>query len=121
MVKEMETGRYRRNAQRWVLVWVGVFLGVVGIIVAAGLVLRPFEYYPWFPSFFGWIWIPFAFFFLFFALRWFFWPWGWAYLGGHWTGDDAYSILRERFARGEITIEQFEQMTRELEQREGRQ
>lgn len=111
MVAEMEAGRYRRNAQRWVLVLVGVSLGVIGIIVAANLVLRPLGYNRWFPFAFGWIWIPFTFFFLLFALRWFFWPWGWGYLGGRRTSDDAYSILRERFARGEITVEQVNQMT----------
>src|SRR5574341_1450171 len=31
-------------------------------------------------------------------------------------GDDAYYILRERYARGEITKEQFEQMMRDLQQ-----
>jgi uncharacterized membrane protein len=33
---------------------------------------------------------------------------------GHMHGDNAQSILRERFARGEITAEQFEQMKQNL-------
>jgi len=50
------------------------------------------------------------------VLRWFFWPWGWGYGRGYWTGDDIYSIMRERFAWGEITREQFEQMSRDLQE-----
>jgi putative membrane protein len=118
MESEMETTRYRRNGQRWVLVWISFFLGIIAIIVTANLVFRPAGYYPWYPFGFGWIWIPLAFFFLFFALRWFFWPRGWGYWGGYWTGDDAYYILRERFARGEITKDQFEQMSRDLQEHE---
>jgi len=114
MRTEMENGHYRRNGQRWTLVWVGVFLVAIAAAVVARLLVQPVGY-PWYPFGFGWIWIPFAFFFLFFVLRWFFWPWGWGYGRGYWTGDDAYSILRERFARGEITKEQFEQMSRDLQ------
>jgi len=99
----METSRYRKNREHWTLVWVGIFLGIIAIIVTANLVLRPVGYYPWYPFGFGWIWIPFALFFLFFAFRWFFWPWGWGYRSGYWTRDDAYYIRQERFARGEIT------------------
>ena len=114
MGTEMETNRYRRNGQRWALIWVSVFLAVIAIIVAANLVFRPLGYYPWYPFGFGWVWIPFGFFFLFFVFRWVFWPWGWGYRRGYWTVDDAQYILRGRFARGEITKEQFEQMSRDL-------
>jgi len=115
METEMASGHYRRSGQRWTLVWVGVFLVAIAAVVVARLLVQPAGY-PWYPFGFGWIWIPFAFFFLFFVLRWFFWPWGWGYGRGYWTGDDAYSILRERFARGEITKEQFEQMSRDLQE-----
>jgi len=113
---EMELAPYRKNGRRLALLWITVFLVVVGIIVATNLVLRPVGYYPWYPLGFAWIWIPFAFFFLFFVLRWFFWPGGWGYPRGYWLSVDAYSILRERFARGEITKEQFEQMSRDLQE-----
>jgi putative membrane protein len=35
--------------------------------------------------------------------------------GGQESGDRAQAILRERYARGEITREQFDQMKRDLE------
>jgi uncharacterized membrane protein len=114
MGTELETTRYRRIGQRWALVWISVFLAIIAIVVTANLELRPVGYYPWYPFGSGWIWIPFAFFFLFFAFRWFFWPRGWGYWSGYSTGDDAYYIMRGRFARGEITKEQFEQMSRDL-------
>jgi uncharacterized membrane protein len=114
----METSQYRRNGQRWSFLWVSVFLGVIGIILIANLVFRPLGYFPRYSFSFGWIWIPFAFFFLFFAIRLFFWPWGWGYEPGYSTSDDAYYILRERFARGEITRERFEQMSRDLQEHE---
>jgi len=85
----MDTSRYRKNGEHWTLVWVGIFLGMIAIIVTASLVFRPVGYYQWYPFGFGWIWVPFALFFLFFAFRWFFW-WGWGYRSGYWTGDDAY-------------------------------
>src|SRR5712664_4630616 len=63
--------------------------------------------------FFGFFWI----FAVFWFIRWAFWPWrgygprrSWRY------GDQAYYTLRERYARGEITKEQFDQMTRDLQQ-----
>jgi putative membrane protein len=114
----MESSSYRRNGQRWLLVPLSIFLIIIAIVLTANLLLRPARFYPWYPFGFSWIWVPFAFFFLFFALRWFFWPWGWGYHHGYWTGNDAHLILRERFAKGEITREQFEQMTRDLEQSE---
>jgi putative membrane protein len=70
--------------------------------------------------FYGW-WFPFPFFIFipiifiaFFAFRWFCWGgWGggWYYGQGY---DPALQILKERFARGEITKDQFEQMTKDL-------
>ncbi len=118
MGTEMETTRYRKSGQRWAFVWISVLLGIIAIIVTANLVFRSVAYCPWYPLGLGWIWIPFAFFFLFFGLRWFFWPRGWGYWGGYWAGDDAYYILRERFARGEITKEQLDQMSHDLRERE---
>ena len=79
----------------------------------------PYYGYP----FFGWFFFPFGFFFIFFLIffvgRMIFRPWGWG--GGwshrYWYGyGDAHEILRQRYARGEITKEQFDQMSRDLEQ-----
>jgi len=120
-VTKMESSSNRRNGQRRSLVWLSVFPIVIGIVLAATLLLRPIGFYPWYTFGFGWFWIPFAFFFLFFAFKLFFWSWRWGYRGGYWTSDGAYLILKERFARGEITREQFEQMTRDLAHSEPRE
>src|SRR5207247_10324170 len=109
MGTEMENGHYRRNGQRWTLVWVGVFLVAIVTVIVARLLVQPVGY-PWYPFAFGWIWIPFAFFFLFFVLRWFFWPWGCGYVRGCWPGHYACYILIGSIARCDDLMEQFEKM-----------
>jgi putative membrane protein len=117
---------------RWFRIAVGVFLGLVLAAIVAGLVfafLRPTPFAV-FPRF-GFFWFPFGFFgaffifFLLFALvRWIFFPWGgWGWWGGrgyyrrrYYYDDPALQVLRERYARGEITKEQFDQMMRDLQQ-----
>jgi len=76
-----------------------------------------FGFFPFFPFGFGWIF--FLFFLFFWGFRW--WGgWGWygrPYGRPYWRyQDDAHAILRTRYARGEITKDQFEQMMRDLEQ-----
>lgn len=68
---------------------------------------------------------PLGFFLLFlflFGFRWWFrpwgWGWGWGYPYGRYHGG-AMEILRERYARGELTKEQFEAMSRDLERTGG--
>ncbi|TLY17928.1 MAG: SHOCT domain-containing protein [Thaumarchaeota archaeon] len=60
----------------------------------------------------------FFFFIVFAVFRFLFWGWGWGgryrWYGHYWGGPA--EILKERYARGEITKEQFEQMMRDLEQ-----
>lgn len=68
-----------------------------------------------------WFFFPFGFFFIFFIIfavsRLIFWPWGWGWRRGYWYHqDEAAEILRQRYARGEITKDQFAQMMRDLEQ-----
>ena len=84
-----------------------VFLGVAAIFFVS-LVLTlawPHGYfgYPIYFFPFGLFWFFPIWFFVFFI------PWGYRRPG-------AYAILRERYARGEITKEQFEQMTKDLEE-----
>ena len=54
-------------------------------------------------------------FIIFIIARRFFWPWrgGWY----RYESRSAQSILKERYAKGEITKEQFEEMLRDLEDR----
>lgn len=102
---------------------------VIGTITAASLIFYRTTTIGYYPN--GWGFFPFGFFFAFFwifaifwFIRWIFWPrrwgygWGWGYYGRRYWGygDRAYYILRERYARGEITKEQFDQMMRDLEQ-----
>ncbi len=75
---------------------------------------------PGYPGYFGYWWFLFPFGFILFlflvfaAVRVAFWPWGmrrrWMYM------DDPVHILRQRYARGEITKEQFDQMLKDLTQ-----
>jgi putative membrane protein len=111
-----------------VLGWV---FGAILLVLVLGLFVGPFfgGYYgmmgPYnaYPlPYFGWFLFPFGFsfviFILFFAFRWLWFPWrGRYYLGGWYRHrDEAEDILRQRYARGEITKDQFDQMTRDLEQ-----
>jgi uncharacterized membrane protein len=107
-------------------VWVGLLvvvavLIVVPIVVSAVFhVLRPMgrAYFPfmgYYPFFFPFGWV-FGFLILFFLLRWIFWPWGWSRRGRYRGHRDEYHILRIRYARGEITKDQFDQMTRDLQE-----
>jgi len=57
----------------------------------------------------------FLFIVLFFISRLVFWPMGWGWRRRYWYGD-AREILRQGYARGEITKDQYEQMKRDLEQ-----
>jgi uncharacterized membrane protein len=111
----------RRPVWAWLLVVVAVLIIVTFVLSAVFYVLRPMGrayfpftgYYPFFFFPFGWI---FGFLILFLLLRWIFWPWGWGHRRGYRGYRDEYHILRVRYARGEITKEQFDQMTRDLQE-----
>ena len=107
----------------WVL---GIVLAVlvigflVSLVYFGGMYMmgtNPY-YYP--RPFFGFLFFPFgliAFFFLVFVVfRLAFWPGRRGYHGRWGSWNDADEILRRRYARGEITKEQFEQMRRDLDQ-----
>jgi putative membrane protein len=106
------------------LAWIPILIVVVVLVTDVGLALYLRRYSPsslgfWFLfPFFPLLFIPIAFLF-FFGLRWFFWGrWGW---NRGWYGpyhDSALETLRERFARGEITKEQFDDMAKTLREKE---
>ncbi len=116
------------HARRWYPAdWIRLgFLVLFGVLVAAMIYSRytaaPAAYaapHPgwWFP--FGGFWVFIGLFlFLGLARRLFWGPRGWGgwRSGDGWYGraDEAFHILRERYARGEITKDQYEAMMRDL-------
>jgi putative membrane protein len=115
-------------SKRWILLPVLVVAGLSLAALAAwlyafGTVPPSVASVPWsgwwFPL--GWFFFVPIFFLIFFAFRWFFWGgWWWGRGSRHgWDYDPAFEILRERFARGEITKEQYEQTRRDLAQPRG--
>lgn len=112
-----------RRARRFIA-W-GVF-GLI-ILVAASIIasllffgLRPpGTYYPFFfPFHFGWLGGIFIILLVFLIARWVFLPWRNGYLACPYSrphDDSAYKILKERYAKGELTKEQFEQIMLDLE------
>ncbi len=112
--------------------WIGIGFLVVFAVFVAAMIYFMFQYgssfvsgtpgYPpyfWFP--FGFFWVFFLFFLLFGVLRFALWgPWRWGgyyrHYGSYGRPNEAYHILRERYARGEITKDQYESMMRDLYQ-----
>jgi putative membrane protein len=108
---------------------VGWIIGALVILLLAGLFVVPFffsgypmgpyGYYPHTYFFFPFGFLIF-FFVIFFVVRGLFWGWGWrgGYSRGYWHNrgyfGDATEILKQRYARGEITKDQFDQMMRDL-------
>src|ERR1700730_9208730 len=121
--------RSRRGFVGWIFGALVLVL-LVGLFVVQFFFPSPYAGYygyyphPWFFFFpFG-----FAFFFLiFFRVRWLFLGWGWGRGRGYGRGygrcywhnrgpwDDATQILKQRYAKGEITKDQFDQIMRDLE------
>ena len=92
------------------------------VAVVATLVVLPTLLGTFFPGryapfyFFGWwVFIPLFFLGLFFFFR--CWGWGYWWDGGRYycDHDAALETVRERFARGEITKDQYDQMRQDLE------
>ena len=84
-------------------------------VLTHGFLPGPYYGYPWY----GWWFFPFGilffFMFVFFVARLVLWPLGWR--RRYWYGyGDAREILRQRYARGEISKDQFDQMRRDLDQ-----
>ncbi|MGH9917957.1 MAG: SHOCT domain-containing protein [Nitrososphaerales archaeon] len=105
-----------RRQLRWLAVPL-LFVAAVAVIAVAASAYygaAPSQSYGWWP------WAPFGWFFFiplifvgFFLLRFFWWGW-WGQSGWYYGEDSAMRVLRERFARGELTKEQFEQMRKDL-------
>jgi putative membrane protein len=110
--------------------------GIIGLIVTIGVsIVLSLYFAPWrpggfsshflFPFHFGWLGTVFLIFIVILIARWFFGPWrGGGREEGHYSyrqqqRPDAASIVKERYAKGEITREQFDQMMADLRQHEG--
>ena len=120
------------NDQEWRRARGFISWGVFGliVIVAASIIASllflgprsPGTFYPFFPVFFfpfhfGWLGGIFIILLVLLIARWVFLPWRNRNLPGSYSrphDDGAYSILKERYAKGEITKEQFEQMMLDL-------
>lgn len=118
----------RKGFGGWIvgILLVAVLIAVLAVpYLAYGVQAKPIGYYP-FPFFFPFGFLIF-FFVIFFVIRGVFWGWGWrgrggwgyGYPGGYRGGmryywGDATEILRQRYARGEVTKEQFDQMMADL-------
>ncbi len=103
----------------WLLIPIVAIAAVLTIAVvsflAAGRV-GPWPwwgFFPWFP--FVGVWFFLGLLFLFGIFRWSGGLWGWGYEAYRGRGDGSASILRERYARGEISREQFDEMRRALD------
>jgi uncharacterized membrane protein len=113
----------KRRGHAWAFLALGVVLVLVGIALFSGFFLLPRfvpasgYYSPYFFPF-GWLWLFFGLFLTFGLLRFLLWPWRWGgYSRKYWYRyDDAHRILRERYARGEITKNQMDQMAGDLDQ-----
>ena len=122
-MSDQEWRRIRRFVA-WGLFGLIVLVGVS--IIASLLFFGPRTsgtFYPFFPGFFfpfhfGWLGGIFIILVFFLIARWFFLPWRNGNTSGfyrqHSDGNSARNILKERYAKGEITKEQFEQMMLDL-------
>ena len=104
----------------------GLIILVAASIIASLLIFGPRSpgtFYPFFfPFHFGWLGGIFIILVFFLIARWIFLPWRNGNTSGsyrqHSDDNSARNILKERYAKGEITKEQFEQMMLDLKRSE---
>ncbi len=102
----------------WIIAAVVAIVVVLALLgFAAMLYFHPVMYYPYTgPGYFPFFFFPFGFLvfflFLFLIFRLVFWrSWGWGYWGHRgYYGMDPKDIIKRRYARGEITKDQYDQM-----------
>jgi uncharacterized membrane protein len=102
--------RRMRQSGTWILAAVIIVVASLAIIAALFGRFSPPSYPPFF-FFFGWgIFVPLFFFGFFFFFR----SWGYRWWDSSAYYDPALETLRQRFARGEVTKEQYEQIRKDL-------
>ena len=98
-----------------ILVGASIATSVVFFVSRSSATSYPFFPFPFFPFHFGFLGIILLLFIIFWVARCGFWPWNGrrrTYYSEY--RDQADEILRERYAKGEIKKEQFEQMMQDL-------
>ena len=122
-MSDQESNRIRRIVG-WGII---VLMAVIGLSIALSLYFAPWriggsDYRFFLPFHFGWLGAIFLIFIVLLVARWLLWPWrggggrGYYSYQHHQQRLDAASIVKERYAKGEITKEQYEQMLRDLRQ-----
>ena len=112
--------------------WKYVTWGLLGLIILVGVSLAISIFFfiprssgifypvlPFFPLHFGLLGGIFLLFIVFWIARWLFWPWREHHPRAHSENHrEAQDILKERYVKGEITREQFEQIMKDLKQQD---
>jgi putative membrane protein len=121
-MKEQESKSLKRYVM-WGLLGLIILVGASTITSVTLFVTRSsgafYPILPFFPFHFGFLGIIILVLIIFWVARWLFWPWN-----GRRDAlfveypDKADTILRERYAKGEITKEQFKQMMQDLKQQD---
>src|SRR3989337_2567946 len=103
-----------RSPRKWISAGLAVMFVLIGVATILSILLFRGTYPSMMGFRFGWFPI-IGLFFLFIILKWIFFPWGWGYRRYYWRDEDrALQTIRERYAKGEITKEQYEQILKDL-------
>lgn len=110
-MSDQESNRIRRFVG-WAIVGL---MAVIGALIALSFYFAP---RPFIPFHFGWLGGIFLIFIVFWVARWLLWPWRGGYYSYRYQNRNAESIIKERYAKGEITREQFEQMMSDVQNKQ---